>query len=152
MSLHIRCTRVRACREACCCSAVDRRTLPDCTPFCRCSKVHEGSRTLPGELPGSELSTASTGTATQQADTAAATSTATAAAPPPPPAVPPPTPLPDLDALPHLFVSFGNAAYFELAHNWARSVQQVGAPFLIAGAPRPTKGRTGPRLPVCTLA
>jgi hypothetical protein len=31
-------------------------------------------------------------------------------------------------------VSFGNSAYFELVHNWARSVMQTGAPFLIAGA------------------
>jgi hypothetical protein len=42
--------------------------------------------------------------------------------------------LPVLDSLPHLSVSFGNAAYFELAHNWAKSMQLIGAPFLIAGA------------------
>jgi hypothetical protein len=41
--------------------------------------------------------------------------------------------LPNLDSQPYLMVSFGNAAYFELAHNWAKSVQAIGAPFLIAG-------------------
>lgn len=43
-----------------------------------------------------------------------------------------PAPLPDLDSIPHLFVSFGNAAYFELAHNWAKGIQETGSPFLIA--------------------
>jgi hypothetical protein len=41
--------------------------------------------------------------------------------------------LPNLDSLPYLMVSFGNAAYFDLAYNWARSVQAIGDPFLIAG-------------------
>lgn len=40
----------------------------------------------------------------------------------------------DFDSLPHLFLSFGNAAYFELANNWAKSVEAIGAPYLIAGA------------------
>jgi hypothetical protein len=38
-----------------------------------------------------------------------------------------------LDSLPHLFLSFGNSAYFSLVHNWAVGVQQIGAPFIIAG-------------------
>lgn len=40
----------------------------------------------------------------------------------------------DLDSLPHLFVSFGNAAYFPFVHNWARSVEAIGAPYFVAGA------------------
>ncbi|KAL4437974.1 hypothetical protein ABPG77_004195 [Micractinium sp. CCAP 211/92] len=51
------------------------------------------------------------------------------AQPPPPPR---PRPLPDLGALPHLFVSFGNAAYFDLAHNWARSVQALRVSYILA--------------------
>lgn len=56
------------------------------------------------------------------------------AQPPPPPR---PRPLPDLGALPHVFVSFGNAAYFDLAHNWARSVQALGVPYILAGKGSP---------------
>lgn len=41
----------------------------------------------------------------------------------------------ELGSLPHLFVSFGNAAYFPFVHNWARSVQAMGAPYFVAGAP-----------------
>lgn len=56
---------------------------------------------------------------------------------------PKPPPLPSLDALPHLFVSFGNAAYFDLANNWARSVQALGVPHIIAGKGRPTAAEQG---------
>ncbi|KAL4452531.1 hypothetical protein ABPG75_008193 [Micractinium tetrahymenae] len=38
----------------------------------------------------------------------------------------------DLDSLPHLFISFGNAAYFPFVHNWARSVEAIGAPYFVA--------------------
>ncbi|KAL4426068.1 hypothetical protein ABPG77_007864 [Micractinium sp. CCAP 211/92] len=38
----------------------------------------------------------------------------------------------DLGSLPHLFVSFGNAAYFPFVHNWARSVEAIGAPYFVA--------------------
>lgn len=46
-----------------------------------------------------------------------------------------PAQLPELDGAPYVFVSFGNAAYFEMVHNWAKSVQLIGAPFIIAGEP-----------------
>ncbi|KAL4422581.1 hypothetical protein ABPG75_008778 [Micractinium tetrahymenae] len=90
------------------------------------SKAHaHGRDSLPGELPG-QGTDAGAGTDEQQASAAASMS------PPPPPAPPQLAPLPDLDAVPHLFVTFGNAAYFSLAHNWAKSVQAIGAPFLMA--------------------
>lgn len=40
----------------------------------------------------------------------------------------------DVDALPHLFLSYGNAAYFKFVHNWALSVQQLGVPYVIGCA------------------
>ncbi|PSC76658.1 glycosyltransferase family 77 [Micractinium conductrix] len=45
---------------------------------------------------------------------------------------PPRPPDLDLDALPHVFVSFGNAAYFQFAHNFAKSVEAIKAPYFIA--------------------
>lgn len=48
----------------------------------------------------------------------------------------------DVDSLPHLFLSYGNAAYFQFVHNWALSVQQIGAPYVIGCASRlPQLGR-----------
>ncbi|KAL4425654.1 hypothetical protein ABPG75_009670 [Micractinium tetrahymenae] len=67
---------------------------------------------------------------------------------PPPQAQPPP--LPDLDAVPRLFLSFGNAAYFELAHNWARSVQALGVPYIIAAFDNEMLGRCAEAGLVCT--
>lgn len=40
----------------------------------------------------------------------------------------------DVDSLPILFLSYGNAAYFNFVHNWAVSVQQIGAPYVIGCA------------------
>ena len=40
-----------------------------------------------------------------------------------------------VDKLPHLFLSYGNAAYFNFVHNWAIGVRQIGAPYVIAGMP-----------------
>jgi hypothetical protein len=37
----------------------------------------------------------------------------------------------DVGSLPHLFLSYGNAAYFEFVHNWALSVEQIGAPYVV---------------------
>ncbi|KAI3438688.1 hypothetical protein D9Q98_001108 [Chlorella vulgaris] len=73
-------------------------------------------------LPGTDLATA--GCTTHAAGHGAAGSTSST--------LPLATRLPDLHTAPALMVSFGNAAYFELAHNWAKSVQGIGAPFLIA--------------------
>lgn len=63
---------------------------------------------------------------------------------------PKPPPLPSLDALPHLFVSFGNAAYFDLANNWARSVQALGVPHIIAAFDSEMLGRCAEAGLVCT--
>ena len=79
-----------------------------------------GTRSLPGELSAARSASASA--ALEQGRSQLAAPQAPAAV------------LPDLDSLPHLSVSFGNAAYFELVHNWAKSMQLIGAPFLIAGA------------------
>lgn len=46
-------------------------------------------------------------------------------------------PLPGLDSLPHIFLTTSNAAYFEMALNWARSVEAIESPYLIAGALQP---------------
>lgn len=46
----------------------------------------------------------------------------------------------DLNSLPHLFLSFGNAAYFPFVHNWAKSVQALGAPYLVAAFDDPMLG------------
>ena len=43
-----------------------------------------------------------------------------------------PPPLPDLDTVPYIFFTFGTAAYFPMANNWARSLQAIGAPYLLA--------------------
>ena len=81
------------------------------------------SRSLPGERPAGGGGVAGAGAAVGQGGSQLAAQH-----------VAPSVVLPNLDALPYLMVSFGNAAYFELAHNWAKSVQAIGAPFLIAGA------------------
>jgi hypothetical protein len=41
----------------------------------------------------------------------------------------------DVSSLPHLFLSYGNAAYFEFVQNWAASMERIGATHVIAGVP-----------------